>query len=90
MSWASETVIKGFKKPLQTEDLDKLSPYETMEYNGQRIKRLWTEELKTVGMKNASLGKVVWRAVRTRIVGSVVMFSLAQLFTFLGPVRQWK
>jgi len=86
MTWASETVIKGFKRPLQLEDLDKLSPYETIEYNGGRIKRMWNDEVDTVGVKHASLGKVVWRAVRTRMIAGVIMFILSQLFTFLGPV----
>lgn len=86
MTWASPTVVKGFRKPLQIEDLDKLSDYETMKYNGERIKKIWSTEVDTVGLKHASLGKVVFRAVRTRLIFGVLMFCLSQVFTFLGPV----
>ena len=90
INWATKTIMKGFKKPLQIEDLDKLSPYDTMEYNGERIKRLWATEVDNVGLKHASLGKVIWRAVQTRVISSFITFGLSQLFTFLGPVSYFR
>ncbi|XP_032226749.1 ATP-binding cassette sub-family C member 5 [Nematostella vectensis] len=85
MSWASPIVYKGFRKPLQMDDLGELSQYETIEVNGTRIKRIWDEEVDTVGLKHARLGKVLWRCVRTRLIMGMIMFVISQMITFLGP-----
>ena len=87
MSWATPVIKQGFKKSLQIADLDKLSPYESADYNFQRINRLWHEEVKQKGHKDASLARVVFRSIRTRAIVGVVFFLLCQVVTFLSPVR---
>ena len=86
MSWATPVIWKGFKKTLDAEDLDKLSNYETATVNFDRGKRIWNDEVKNKGNKNASLPKVALKAVKTRLLAGLTIFIISQFMTFLGPV----
>lgn len=88
LSWATPVISKGFKRPLQLDDFDKISPYESAEVNFKRAVRLWDEEVKQKGLDKASMHRVVWRAVRTRVLFGIFFFISSQLIGFLGPVSQ--
>ena len=88
MSWATPVIVKGFKKPLYTDDLDKLSNYETAAANFQRGKRIWKEEVGIKGLQEASLPRVAFKAVKTRMLVGVIIFLMSQIVTFLGPVSK--
>ena len=88
MSWATPVITKSFKRALQLEDFDKLSPYESAEVNFKRVTRLWNEEVEKQGLHDASMPRVLWRAIRTRIFFGMVFFVLSQLISFLGPVSK--
>ena len=88
LTWASPVISKGFKRTLQLDDFDKISPYESAEVNFQRISRLWNEEVKQKGLENASMHRVIWRAVRTRTSFGIFFLLLSQLVSFLVPVNR--
>jgi len=88
LTWASPVISKGFKKTLQLDDFDEISPYESAEVNFKRITRLWNEEVKQKGLENASMHQVLWRAVRTRILFGIFFLLVSQLVSFLMPVSK--
>jgi len=88
LSWATPVISKGFKKTLQMEDFDKLSPYESAEVNFKRAARLWNEEVRKNGLHDASMLRVIWRGIRTRIFFGIMFFILSQLISFFGPVSK--
>lgn len=51
-----------------------------------RLYRLWEEEVAKVGLEKASLGRVILRFQRTRLILSVFIGVLAMVAAFLGPV----
>ena len=88
LSWATPVISKGFKRPLQLDDFDKISPYESAEVNFKRAERLWDEEVKLKGLEKASMHRVVFRAVKTRALFGIFFLISSQLISFLGPVSQ--
>ena len=88
LTWASPVISKGFKRTLQLDDFDKISPYESAEVNFKRITRLWNDEVKQKGLENASMHRVIWRAVRTRISFGIFFLLASQLVNFLVPVSK--
>jgi hypothetical protein len=51
-----------------------------------RFQILWEEEIKRVGPEKASLGRVVWKFQRTRVLMDVVANILCIVMAALGPV----
>ena len=88
LTWASPVISKGFKKTLQLDDFDKISPYESADVNFKRITRLWNEEVIQKGLENASMHRVLWRAVRTRVSFGIFFLLASQLVSFLVPVSE--
>lgn len=88
LTWATPVIRKGFKRSLQLEDFDKISPYESAEVNFKRVTRLWNEEVKQKGLDNASMVRILWRGVKTRILFGIFFLLLSQVISFLGPVRK--
>ena len=86
MNWATPVIKKGFKRSLQLEDFDEISPYESAEVNFQRGMRIWNEEVERKGLKNSSMRVVLWKAVRTRVIFGIAFFVLSQIVAFFAPV----
>lgn len=53
-----------------------------------RFQILWDEEIKRVGPERASLGRVVWKFQRTRVLMDVVANILCIVMAALGPVSR--
>lgn len=51
-----------------------------------RFQILWDEEIERVGPEQASLGRVVWKFQRTRVLMDVVANILCIIMAALGPV----
>ncbi|KAI3377629.1 hypothetical protein L3Q82_008789, partial [Scortum barcoo] len=62
-----------------------LSPFDVADTSGERLWRLWDEEVAKVGLEKASLVRVVLRFQRTRLILSVLTGVLAMVAVFLGP-----
>lgn len=86
LSWITPIVKKGFKNPLEISDLGKLSRDDLAAVNYRRFQRFWAEEVTKKGIKDASIGKVIFRTVRTKFIASAILLALMSFFTFVGPV----
>ncbi|KAK1802156.1 hypothetical protein P4O66_021827 [Electrophorus voltai] len=83
-TWMTPMMWKLFRNNLDRNSLS-LSPRDGAHMNGERLQRLWDEEVERVGTEKASLVSVVMRFQRTRMI---VSFFVSVLFTFgvfIGP-----
>ncbi|KAM7423643.1 hypothetical protein PAMA_000139 [Pampus argenteus] len=78
MMWAM------FKNKLDINSLN-LSAFDVANTSGERLQRLWDEEVANVGLEKASLVRVCLRFQRTRLILSVISGVLAMVAAFLGP-----
>ncbi|XP_052022567.1 ATP-binding cassette sub-family C member 12 isoform X4 [Apodemus sylvaticus] len=85
-SWLTPVMIRSYKHTLTVDTLPPLSPYDSSDANARRFQILWDEELERVGPERASLGRVVWKFQRTRVLMDVVANILCIVMAALGPV----
>ncbi|XP_076148996.1 ATP-binding cassette sub-family C member 12-like [Alosa pseudoharengus] len=83
-AWMTPMMWRLFKDRLDRSSLF-LSPNDGANINGDRMERLWQEEVSRVGLKKASLGRVMLRFQRTRLILSVLSSFLLTGALFLGP-----
>ena len=86
LSWATPIITRGFKNPLEMCDLGKVPRSHSTAVNHKRFQRFWAEEVKRKGIKDASIGNVIFRCVRTKVIASTVLYTLTLFLTFVGPV----
>ncbi|XP_040838073.1 ATP-binding cassette sub-family C member 12 isoform X2 [Ochotona curzoniae] len=84
-SWLTPIMIKGYKHDLTVDTLPPLSPYDSSDINAKRLRILWDEEVERVGPEKASLGRVVWKFQRTRVLMDVVANILCIIMAAIGP-----
>ncbi|KAK9506249.1 hypothetical protein O3M35_008219 [Rhynocoris fuscipes] len=84
LKWLTKFMNLAHRKGLKPEDIPKPSPYDTCEYNVQRLETLWQEEVARKGPQSASLGYVTWRFMRTRIIVSSVLLCFHIILGFLS------
>ncbi|XP_032743536.1 multidrug resistance-associated protein 9 isoform X3 [Rattus rattus] len=85
-SWLTPVMIRSYKHTLTVDTLPPLSPYDSSDVNAKRLQILWDEEIDRVGPERASLGRVVWKFQRTRVLMDVVANILCIIMAALGPV----
>ncbi|XP_017314285.1 ATP-binding cassette sub-family C member 12 isoform X2 [Ictalurus punctatus] len=83
-SWMTPMMWKLFRNRLDTSSLN-LSPHDGAHKNGERFLRMWEDEVSRVGIEKASLGSVVIRFQRTRLIVSCIVAVLFTLSVFIGP-----
>ncbi|XP_071507087.1 ATP-binding cassette sub-family C member 5-like [Diadema antillarum] len=83
LSWMTSLFVKAFKRTLQYTDLWTMSDYDRGDYNADRLDKFWQEEIEKKGEKDASLGRVAFRFVRTRQVISAITIVLSILAAFI-------
>ncbi|KAM8894526.1 ATP-binding cassette sub-family C member 12-like isoform 1-T1 [Spinachia spinachia] len=83
-SWMTPTMCALFKDRLDPSSL-KLSTFDDCDPSGERLNRLWREEVARVGLEMASVGRVLLRFQRTRLILSIFIGILAMAALFLGP-----
>ncbi|XP_008820849.1 multidrug resistance-associated protein 9 [Nannospalax galili] len=84
-SWLTPMMIQSYKHTLTVDTLPPPSPYDSSDINSKRFQVLWNEELQRVGPERASLGRVVWKFQRTRVLMDVVANILCVVMAALGP-----
>uniref|UniRef100_G1LI01 ATP-binding cassette sub-family C member 12 n=1 Tax=Ailuropoda melanoleuca TaxID=9646 RepID=G1LI01_AILME len=85
-SWLTPVMVKGYKRTLTVDTLPPLSPYDSSDTNAKRFRILWDEEVERVGPEKASLGRVVWKFQRTRVLMDIVANILCIIMAAIGPV----
>ncbi|KAL6112764.1 abcc12 [Pungitius sinensis] len=83
-SWMIPTMWGLFKKRLDPSSL-KLSTFDASDSSGERLNRLWGEEVARVGLEMASVVRVMLRFQRTRLILSTLIGILVMAAVFLGP-----
>ncbi|XP_021572997.1 multidrug resistance-associated protein 9 [Carlito syrichta] len=85
-SWLTPVMLRGYKRTLTVDTLPPLSPYDSSDTNAKRFQVLWDEEIESVGPEKASLGRVVWKFQRTRVLMDIVANILCIIMAATGPV----
>ncbi|KAB1274343.1 Multidrug resistance-associated protein 9 [Camelus dromedarius] len=78
-------MVRGYKHTLTVDSLPPLSPYDSSDVNAKRLQILWDEEVEKVGPEKASLGRVVWKFQRTRVLMDIVANILCIIMAAIGP-----
>uniref|UniRef100_A0A7N6AF19 ATP-binding cassette, sub-family C (CFTR/MRP), member 12 n=1 Tax=Anabas testudineus TaxID=64144 RepID=A0A7N6AF19_ANATE len=84
-AWMTPMMWAMFRNKLDVSSLS-LSPFDVADTSGERLQRLWEEEVSRVGLEKASLIRVILRFQRTRLILSVLIGVAAMVAAFLGPV----
>uniref|UniRef100_H0WU32 ATP-binding cassette sub-family C member 12 n=1 Tax=Otolemur garnettii TaxID=30611 RepID=H0WU32_OTOGA len=84
-SWLTPVMVKGYKGELTVDTLPPLSPYDSSDTNAKRFRVLWDEEIGRVGPEKASLGRVVWKFQRTRVLMDILANILCIIMAAIGP-----
>ncbi|XP_032710444.1 multidrug resistance-associated protein 9 isoform X1 [Lontra canadensis] len=84
-SWITPVMVRGYKHALTVDTLPPLSPYDSSDTNAKRFRILWNEEVERVGPEQASLGRVVWKFQRTRVLMDIVANILCVIMAAIGP-----
>ncbi|XP_044901994.1 ATP-binding cassette sub-family C member 12 isoform X7 [Felis catus] len=85
-SWLTPVMVRGYKHTLTADTLPPMSPYDSSDTNAKRFRILWDEEVERVGPEKASLGRVVWKFQRTRVLMDIVANILCIIMAAIGPV----
>uniref|UniRef100_A0AAQ5Y6Q9 ATP-binding cassette, sub-family C (CFTR/MRP), member 12 n=1 Tax=Amphiprion ocellaris TaxID=80972 RepID=A0AAQ5Y6Q9_AMPOC len=83
-AWMTPMMWAMFRNKLDMSSLD-LSPSDAANTSGERLQRMWDEEVAKKGPEKASLVCVILRFQRTRLIISVIVCILTMLAVFLGP-----
>ncbi|XP_030894477.1 multidrug resistance-associated protein 9 isoform X1 [Leptonychotes weddellii] len=84
-SWLTPVMVRGYKRTLTVDTLPPLSPYDSSDTNAKRFRILWDEEVESMGPEKASLGRVVWKFQRTRVLMDIVANILCIIMAAIGP-----
>uniref|UniRef100_A0A8D0R2S4 ATP binding cassette subfamily C member 12 n=1 Tax=Sus scrofa TaxID=9823 RepID=A0A8D0R2S4_PIG len=85
-SWLTPLMVRGYRHTLTVDTLPPLSPYDSSDTNAKRFRILWDEEVEKMGPEKASLGRVVWKFQRTRVLMDIVANILCIIMAAIGPV----
>ncbi|KAM4597365.1 ATP-binding cassette sub-family C member 12 [Fundulus diaphanus] len=83
-AWMTPMMWAIFRNRLDMSSVS-LSPYDAADTSGERLQRLWEDEVAKKGLEKASLVNVVLRFQRTRLILSVFIGALAMTAAFVGP-----
>ncbi|KAG2469763.1 multidrug resistance-associated protein 9 isoform X1 [Polypterus senegalus] len=84
-SWLTSTLWNIFRKRLNAENLPPLSSHDSADINSKRFFKFWEEEVARVGPEKASVGRVLMRFQKTRMIVAVICSSFFSAAGFLGP-----
>ncbi|KAG1686732.1 Multidrug resistance-associated protein 9 [Nymphon striatum] len=84
-SWLTPLMWKGYKQGLEPRDVYKCPISDSCFKNGARLSKLWTDELARKGPDDASLIKVLFRFLRTRIILQCFLFTCVVVLGILAP-----
>nr|XP_023492684.1 multidrug resistance-associated protein 9 isoform X5 [Equus caballus] len=85
-SWLTPAMVRGYKHTLSVDTLPPLSPYDSSDTNAKRFRILWEEEVDRMGPEKASLGRVVWKFQRTRVLMDIVANILCIIMAAVGQM----
>ncbi|KAM6430098.1 LOW QUALITY PROTEIN: ATP-binding cassette sub-family C member 12-like [Liasis olivaceus] len=78
-------MFQGYRHNVSSATLPPLSYHDSAKPNAKRFRFLWEAEVAKVGPEKASLGKVVFKFQRTRILIDLIANTFYVIFSALGP-----
>ncbi|CAM1291421.1 ABCC5 (predicted) [Pycnogonum litorale] len=84
-SWLTPFMWKGYKQGLESSDVLKCPQTDSCFRNGSRLNSLWQDEVSKKGPEGASLNKVLFRFLRTRIIVQCLLFTVVITLGILAP-----
>ncbi|XP_061102942.1 ATP-binding cassette sub-family C member 12-like [Conger conger] len=82
-SWMTPILWKVYKNKLDIGALS-LPPQDSAATNGKRLQRLWEEEVAREGFQKASLERVIFHFMKTRLIFALLICILYTVIFFLG------
>nr|XP_055061801.1 LOW QUALITY PROTEIN: ATP-binding cassette sub-family C member 12 [Misgurnus anguillicaudatus] len=83
-TWMTPMMWKLFRNRLDEDSLS-LSPHDGAHINGDRLQRMWDDEVARVGLEKASPAAVVMRFQKTRLIVSFLSSVIFSFAVFIGP-----
>ncbi|XP_078524925.1 ATP-binding cassette sub-family C member 12-like [Lissotriton helveticus] len=84
-SWLTPLMMTGYKKHLTADDLPPLSYYDSSDVNAKSLQAFWDEEVKRVGPEKASMGRVVLKFQRSRLLMTLATILVFVICAVVGP-----
>ncbi|XP_046652903.1 ATP-binding cassette sub-family C member 5-like [Daphnia pulicaria] len=85
-SWLTKYMKRAYKQGLKRDDIPLCSTKDSCENAAQRLGRMWNEEVKRHGLEDASLKRVTWKFVRSRVLVNIILYLTSIVFGFIGPI----
>ncbi|KAL7290173.1 hypothetical protein TKK_0015884 [Trichogramma kaykai] len=86
LGWLTEYLNAGFKNSMRDKIMPSLSQRETCDVNGPRLESLLQAHFVEKGQAGASIPRVAWRFVRTRVLIGSFLHFLGTLLSLMGPI----
>ncbi|MED6264245.1 hypothetical protein CHARACLAT_012821 [Characodon lateralis] len=83
-AWMTPMMWAIFRNRLDMSSIS-LSPFDAADTSGERLQKLWEEEVVKKGLEKASLVNAALRFQRTRLILSVLIGTFAMAAAFVGP-----
>ncbi|CAG5088729.1 Similar to ABCC12: ATP-binding cassette sub-family C member 12 (Homo sapiens), partial [Cotesia congregata] len=85
-SWINEYIKVGYKNGLRDKPLPSISTQESCQVNGSRIDTLWHNHVVERGQAGASVPRIAWHFVKTRVLVSSFIYFLGMLIALTSPI----
>ena len=74
--WMNSFVNEGRKRALNFNDIWKIPEADSYRYNTEIFQKLWKEEIKLYGEPKASIGRIIVKALKNRLLLSISMYAV--------------
>ncbi|XP_034940378.1 multidrug resistance-associated protein 9-like isoform X2 [Chelonus insularis] len=85
-SWLNEYISAGYKKVLSDKPLPTIAIQDSCQINGARLDALWHTHIVERGQAGASVPKIAWHFVRTRVLISSAIYFIGMLIALCSPI----
>ncbi|XP_043289831.1 ATP-binding cassette sub-family C member 12-like isoform X2 [Venturia canescens] len=85
-SWLNEYISAGYKNGARDKAMPTLARLDSCQVNGTRIEGLWHTHVVKCGQAGASVPRIAWQFVRTRILVASFIYLLGLIISFCTPM----
>ncbi|KAK0082416.1 hypothetical protein PV325_010425 [Microctonus aethiopoides] len=85
-SWLSEYVTAGWKNGLRDKPIPTIATQESCQINGPRIHGLWHSHIVKKGQAGASVPKIAWQFIQTRVLIASLIYFLGMIIALCSPI----
>ncbi|XP_046423906.1 ATP-binding cassette sub-family C member 12-like isoform X1 [Neodiprion fabricii] len=85
-SWLNEYLSAGCKNGMRNKALPTAAAQDSCQINGPRLDGLWHAHVVERGQAGASVPRIAWKFVRTRVLMASFIYMLGTLISLIGPI----